>query len=703
MSTKKDVGKATSTRKSSTSTSKINAKTREESMDRKKKEKKEIPIKATSLKPKKSENKEVEPDTKPKVPKSSSKPSVDSKVTISKKKLSSDGPKTPSGSKISKTQFFPTKTMYSNALKDKDEKGAGDNIKRPVKEELSSKKSSQNTAPPKKTTTKTDKLEATRNVNKAKSLINVSNRTLADKTTPRSPIADLKKNGPVKILRSKQPPSLESNKSAYTSPDTSTISERPRTATLRKGSIVNANIVGPDAPRTLAKVKSPTPRSSEEEFNYEDDFDSYESDFEQYSSSSSNADNLSGEGTSSGSSSDQEVAPRELQSARRKVLSAGSEEERKLDSGHFDMPDFKHKQILDNIKESVEKENSNLMLSNNPASLSDEGFEEQKSLQMINFLDAQKKHEHRKSVEIKRKRGEEILSMIRLDTYSFTLFDLPPVPYDVFIKNYGSTNSVQIAVQTGEDDIDEDTQTDFVDMSTKWTQAPVAFSNIEEDDPQFWQTYKQDYLGVGNENCEESKWETTRFNEFSLNNFFSSAGNLVLRILEESRIGNINKLEKNSRAIPFSAGYISLNTSEDIFKDSTVKFVTFSCDIRGRIMTVHSRKSDGDSVLAVWRICDPEKPEAVYLSHGVSCCSFGPEKLGLVFAGLTSGMLSVWNLRRKKEEFGNSADFCTDIGCGHDSKIIGLYPIGDISDSSFNELSQTNEVRESDYLILIHN
>ena len=34
--------------------------------------------------------------------------------------------------------------------------------------------------------------------------------------------------------------------------------------------------------------------------------------------------------------------------------------------------------------------------------------------------------------------------MIRLDTVNFTLFELAPVPYEVYMKTYGCSNTLQV-------------------------------------------------------------------------------------------------------------------------------------------------------------------------------------------------------------------------------------------------------------------
>ncbi|KAJ8983005.1 hypothetical protein NQ317_014301, partial [Molorchus minor] len=414
-------------------------------------------------------------------------------------------PLTPPSKRVSKTQYFPSKNLYSNAVKA---------IQPELKQKLATNSSTEvkiNEVSKKKTSKKIDKYDTYR---------------VAHAGKPRD-----------------------------VSPDTSYLSERPRTATLRKGSIVNDNVVGPEAPKLMPKkqvkelkpIKMPSPEpENTEEYSYEEDFESYESDFEAYSSSGSiDLNEISGEETSSVTSSSttgkSESSPRELISAKRRINSAGTDDERKLDSGNFDMPDYRHKQILDNIKESIEKENA--IQINNPASLSDEGFEEQRSLQFINFLGAKRKYEHRKSMELKRKRGEDILGMIRLDTCSFTIFDLPPVPYDDFIKSYGRSNTLQAAVQTGEDDIDEYVQTEEVLVGCKWTQFPVKFPQIDVTDPSYIQLYKESLLGIGSDEViRDSQKPAT--NEYNLKKFVSAAGGLILGILKETSLESHKKIVK---------------------------------------------------------------------------------------------------------------------------------------------------------------
>ena len=72
---------------------------------------------------------------------------------------------------------------------------------------------------------------------------------------------------------------------------------------------------------------------------------------------------------------------------------------------------------------------------------------------------------------------QELLSLIELDIVSFTMFDLPPLSeYDLYVKKFGSNVSRQMAVQTGEDNLEQETQTDSIRMSSIWTQWPPSDS-----------------------------------------------------------------------------------------------------------------------------------------------------------------------------------------------------------------------------------
>ncbi|CAG2120054.1 unnamed protein product, partial [Medioppia subpectinata] len=83
----------------------------------------------------------------------------------------------------------------------------------------------------------------------------------------------------------------------------------------------------------------------------------------------------------------------------------------------------------------------------------------------------------RSEVELKRNevmnRSKELLEIIKLDKIFFTNVDLPPINYDMFIKTFGRKDAKQVSCQTIDRE-DNETQTDSLEMCTKWTQNPSA-------------------------------------------------------------------------------------------------------------------------------------------------------------------------------------------------------------------------------------
>lgn len=390
--------------------------------------------------------------------------------------------------------------------------------------------------------------------------------------------------------------------------------QRPGTATLKNPVILK---------KTVEDPFTTTSSAPEENIDYEDDFDSYESDFENESSSTSTTtDNLSIKSSNSSSSSTSSSSPLMDVTTPQRINSA--DEEKKLDSGTFDLPETKHKPVLHNIKENTE----NLSLP------SDEGFEDVKSAGdsgcFINFTSAQKKLKQNRIDAKQRKRGAEILSMIKLDLYTFTLFDLAPMSYERYIKLYGQQNCLQASVQTGDDGVDEECQTEDVGKCSKWTQAPTKFSNFKS-----LEIYKQDYRGVG---CDADKEN----DKSDLENTPSilSAAQLLLNLLQENNSHPLKELQ-NSDLNNFSTGYIECNTQTvPQLKNTFVTYIAYNTSDSSLFLTAHKQKDGGDSrsFLATWYLSNLNQPERVFVSYAeVTCCCFSRGDAKLVCAGSIDG------------------------------------------------------------------
>ena len=473
--------------------------------------------------------------------------------------------------------------------------------------------------------------------------------------------------------------------------------ERPRTATLKH-------------PTLLGKLL----QKQQEIDNYEDDFDSYESDFEAYLSGDSNV-------SGSSSSSVQEMTGTDLEAQEK--ISFDVEEDGKLDSGHFEVLESKHTPVLGQIVETTELRKTEQSQSN-LTSLSDEGYEEGKSLekysQFVNFLDAKKRYDELRNVNRRKKRGEEILGMIKLDFQTFTLYEAHSKPYDEFIRRHGSRNSVQVSVQTGDDDEDEEVQTEKIKTTEKWTQNPVAFTKFDTNDMDYLRKYHMEYMGVGSDSITKYNFNQ-QTNYEKLNKFLLNAWDcvkLLLRGDEQSK-----EFEVNSANIPFSDGCVQFNTNSPLFDDSEINFVSFSID-GTTFLTTHTLRSHiTNTIVCVWKVSYPDAPERILSVYSdVTCARFGVSQL--IFGGTHDGYVQfifkykllllvtffrsivAWDTGENNSKSQTNTElqvpsFVTDIDSGHSSKIISVEVIAKVINDT-NIIGDNNESFDAQVRISSH-
>ncbi|KAB0801711.1 hypothetical protein PPYR_03897 [Photinus pyralis] len=325
------------------------------------------------------------------------------------------------------------------------------------------------------------------------------------------------------------------------------------------------------------------------------------------------------------------------------------------------------------------------------ASLSDEGFEDSKSsllsnVQYINFAQAQKKIQQNKHLEKQRKRGKDILEMIKLDHCNFTLIEMIPVSYDVFIRSFGNLNSKQISTQTGDDSGCEEVQTEIIETIDKWTQYPIRFSKINCDNSNYLQLYKQEYAGTNCVNSDIQQTMDLSYDKFHKQLF--SATQLILNLVYESQSNFSERILSNSSEIPFSNGYIQFNTESSPFLRS--KPITFACYCFGnKLLTVHGEKASqegnmdkdfiNNSIACIWNILNCEEPERILKVPGILSCCFTCQTNHLVIGGLEDGTLSIWSLTDSNKNVNTVQDivyeqpnYTTEVHKGHTSRIVSI-------------------------------
>ncbi|XP_038221001.1 uncharacterized protein LOC119838928 [Zerene cesonia] len=447
--------------------------------------------------------------------------------------------------------------------------------------------------------------------------------------------------------------------------------------------------------------------ASDDDVSYEDDFESYESDFDSYhSSSSGKVDDDASSGVSDTKDRDEDYIQ--------------TKEEKMLDSGTFELRDrtaTKTKPMEFILEDTNDKK----------VSLTDEGFQEMSSSSTVSsmrtvhsdvlerplFIDFTMSKENRKKRRIFEKlkqRANDILSMVTLHEMSFTLFEMKPIPYDLYMATFGRANYTQVSVQTFDDGITQEVQTEDVELNNKWTQHPVDFTNelicvtrkenkekIHKDnddvlmkvtnlinfdekqlnseiDDSYRTNHLRAYLeqkdGAGNDetlpyDVYDSIIRKTDFNVVNLRKFLKKVEGRLSNILSTNS-GNtqISNLISTSK-FPFSKDYVSISMKNyknkcAFMKDTNIVGIVFSQTKSNLIFTIHEKcKSDTHkSVLCLWdlSIAMLEPIKLLIATDYIEISKFRGSTDGILVAALKDGAVHLWDLSEETNCFDSGFD-----------------------------------------------
>ncbi|KAK7078845.1 hypothetical protein SK128_005225 [Halocaridina rubra] len=323
----------------------------------------------------------------------------------------------------------------------------------------------------------------------------------------------------------------------------------------------------------------------------------------------------------------------------------------------------------------------------------------------VNFAGAKKKQEAAHVSSKMNSRGRALLNMIQLDNVSIDLFTLAPVSYEAYISSFGHSNRQQISVQTNEDALNEETQTEELVLRDKWTQKPVNI-NIGKDNQL---PGPEDYLGVGGDTDLETFTDISKAKSSTakLTSFLTSASQIMLVLLEEELVWETAEMNRPNSAsmttdgLGFSQPPVSLGTNlQTLLEGRTTPFVEFCPAEPSMILSghgFHSLEEDAkvelndSGLLCVWWVQEPSRPR-----HLLSCCAsptaacFSPARPSLVLAGLQDGSLAAWDLREPlhlhtldiniddvkwKVRVPSFVTACSESGEGEGSAIVSIYAV----------------------------
>lgn len=465
----------------------------------------------------------------------------------------------------------------------------------------------------------------------------------------------------------------------------------------------DANKSGPqNCEETVPKPADDEDNASENESeNYEDDFESYESDFESDISDDDEEYDENNDETSI-SSGESDTDENVVSTASKHPFETGqSIDNSEFDSGSFEMKvlssrargreEFEPNTAQINRHEQLEVQNdsgienfSTTFGANalnptpngqmNSLDLNNKTFDNISDIENegINSLDTNNnKSNSGKSIKTKSqlaKRGEELLSKITLDNMNYVLFDFKPIPYEVFMKIYGNSNTTQIAVQTHNDRIDQECQSDAIPIRTTWSQCPITFYTEQMNRSDF-DDYKngcgvesdEQKSGKINDNldvsCENSlnliQKKSVKPNS-NVNSTMEKDNSAILnidyenlnRFLLESEMtisnilnGNIKKRcrKLNDSALPISNGFFTLNPTINANSANKRIHRVFTTDaLAGFLFTLHR---DGEmDVIAMWNLISLTSPVCLLsVWSKVVCLEIHPKIKDIVFAGLDDG------------------------------------------------------------------
>ncbi|XP_011875814.1 PREDICTED: WD repeat-containing protein 60 isoform X2 [Vollenhovia emeryi] len=518
--------------------------------------------------------------------------------------------------------------------------------------------------------------------------------------------------------------------------------ERRKSRTLSPSEVrmLHSAVRRPDVVEKAEQRKEGRSRTQADEadYDYEDDFEDYESDFQECTDSDTPS---ISEKSDSGSSS--HLEPIELQAREKKRTEhAKVEEERMLDSGHYDLAEARKRAArveavlltqsntppLPELREPVGKTFSDDRPAESKSlpSSADEGFEDSRSgdftrsppLSQAPLIDFRKPKEEQREENTRkpRSRGEELLEMIKLDFMEWSLLECNPIPYDEFIRNYGKLNTQQVFTQTGDDNMDIEIQTDEVPCKNKWTQFPITCRKSLRD-KQDINLFRMEQIGVGNdldETDDISFSSRPSYDVLRLNDFLNRASAVVLSLLEEREHGG-TVFQSDVDELSFSDGFVKLSVDTVTFLATRpVKIIHYSNALNKVLLTIHAPVEEEIETISkqdyitdccigcVWNISEPSMPKKLFYSQcPITACCFHLTNCNTVFAGLEDGSLSLWDLKEdemwhqkitdKANEFDwviRTPTYATTVELdAHTSQVVAIRVLSKIETASAKERS----------------
>ncbi|XP_028897330.2 uncharacterized protein LOC105214031 [Zeugodacus cucurbitae] len=501
------------------------------------------------------------------------------------------------------------------------------------------------------------------------------------------------------------------------------LSSKPKTKS-REPSVTRHNAETPLKAKLSNATKEP------ETDNYSDDFETYESDFETGSSSQNGSSGETESDTSPHSvcSEDEDSSKSSVSSTTQEetskntddvpvndtdcedeteltqypvtVIQRDKELERKLDSGNYEMNSRRHPKLAELVTQINDRHFDSMDTTYSVASTDqlDSGIS---SYANSNNTQAEVDkfggivcsyggYADFNTRPILGKRGIELMNKIQFDTLTFSLFELKPISYEVYMQTYGTLNTTQCSTQTNENRMSTESQTESYEMRTMWTQHPQQY------DLQTVQKFATGMHGMmAIQNCcgeapldEANLLHSSSADEYDvsllrlavlrqtnskhvvnaqlsslhkpldfekLNAFLLRSSLVISKVLsssqdtkEEERLTQLSQNQQSFQEI--SAGYVHLETN---LLNALRVVRVFASARHDLIITVHASPPDADvyrsdfsQLLMVWSTSDCTQPFRLLSTWSEVCrVEICYDSADIVVCGLHDGSIAMWDLR----------------------------------------------------------
>ncbi|XP_017010248.2 cytoplasmic dynein 2 intermediate chain 1 [Drosophila takahashii] len=405
------------------------------------------------------------------------------------------------------------------------------------------------------------------------------------------------------------------------------------------------------------KAKKPDPESD----HYSDDFESYESDFET-DDSTPGEDEEPSEPSSSEAEVEEEPEEEDSEPTQNPitVIQRDKDQERKLDSGHYDMHLRRNPLSTQSTQNQYDSFDTNSMANSEQldSGISTTGAEKPPSGESNVYYGG---YSGFVSHPVITRRGEELMAKLRFDQLNYQLFEMKPLSYEGFMQSYGKLNACQLATQTQLSLLDGECQTLEVHSRSSWTQHPPHYGgqlilscsgDADIEDKQSNQPLDKYEASLSRleqlHRLEQTRSQQQQHKRLAkttdlerLNTFLHKAARLMGRVLEGNKTRNQNSSPRN---IPLQTGLLNALPCRRIFGSSgngQLVVTVHECPQESNVY-----REDFASLLMVWSLANPGQPLRLLSTWAeVSRVVISGEAQDIVVAGLRDGSVAMWDLR----------------------------------------------------------